>query len=59
MNIYPLLAPFSVGAAIFLSYYLMKYIAKKMGKPFPSIGELMFPLHHKDSKLDKRYREKR
>ncbi|SVA44150.1 uncharacterized protein METZ01_LOCUS97004 [marine metagenome] len=23
-----------------------------MGKPLPSLGELMFPLHHTDSKID-------
>ena len=44
MNIYPIIAPISVGIGIFLGYFLMKYIAKRMGKPFPGIGELMFDL---------------
>ena len=41
MNLYPLLAPISVGIGIVLGYFLMKYIAKKLGKPFPGIGELL------------------
>ena len=57
MNIYPLLAPISVGLGILVGYILIEYIARKMGKPFPGIGELMFPMHHKDSKIDKRYRK--
>ena len=57
MNLYPLLAPVSVGIGILLGYFLMKYIAKKLGKPFPGIGELMYPMHHLDSKIDKRYRK--
>ena len=44
MNIYPILAPISVGIGVLAGYFLMKYIAKKMGKPFPGIGELMFPM---------------
>ena len=59
MNIYPIIAPISVGLGIIVGYILIKYIAKKMGKPFPGIGELMFPMHHKDSKIDKRHREKK
>ena len=57
MNIYPILAPISVGLGILIGYILIEYIARKMGKPFPGIGELMFPMHHKDSKIDKRYRK--
>ena len=57
MNIYPLLAPISVGLGILIGYILIEYIARKMGKPFPGIGELMFPMHHKDSKIDKRHRK--
>ena len=57
MNIYPIIAPLSVGIGILVGYLLIKYLARKMGKPFPGIGELMFPLHHKDSKIDKRYRK--
>ena len=57
MNIYPILAPISVGLGILIGYILIEYIARKMGKPFPGIGELMFPMHHKDSKIDKRNRK--
>ncbi|HJM17048.1 MAG TPA: hypothetical protein QGI59_00905 [Candidatus Poseidoniia archaeon] len=57
MNIYPLLAPISVGLGILVGYVLIGYISRKMGKPFPGIGELMFPMHHKDSKIDKRHRK--
>ena len=57
MNIYPIIAPLSVGIGLLVGYLLIKYLARKMGKPFPGIGELMFPLHHKDSKIDKRHRK--
>tara|TARA_B100000965_G_scaffold388725_1_gene393573 strand:- start:2898 stop:3080 length:183 start_codon:yes stop_codon:yes gene_type:complete len=57
MNLFPFLAPLSMGLSIFFSYYLIKYVAKKMGKPIPNLGELMYPMHHKDSKIDKRYRK--
>jgi len=57
MNIYPILAPISVGLGILIGYILIEYIARKMGKPFPGIGELMFPMHYKDSKIDKRHRK--
>ena len=57
MNIYPIIAPVSVGIGILVGYLLIKYLARKMGKPFPGIGELMFPLHHKDSKIDKRHKK--
>ena len=57
MNIYPIIAPISVGIGILVGYLLIKYLVRKMGKPFPGIGELMFPLHHKDSKIDKRHRK--
>ena len=57
MNIYPILAPISVGLGILIGYILIEYLARKMGKPFPGIGELMFPMHHKDSKIDKRHRK--
>ena len=57
MNIYPILAPISVGLGILVGYILIEYIARKMGKPFPGIGELMFPMHHRDSKIDKRHRK--
>lgn len=57
MNISPLLAPISVGLGILIGYYIMKIVAHRMGKPFPGIGELVFPMHHNDSKIDKRYRK--
>ena len=57
MNLYPLLAPISVGIGIVLGYFLMKYIDKKLGKHFTCIGELMYPMHNLDNKIDKRYRK--
>ena len=57
MNIFPLLAPISVGIGILVGYYIIKFVARKMGKPFPGLGELTFPLHHSDSKIDKKYRK--
>ena len=52
MNFFPLVG---VGLGLVIGYFSVKYIADKMGKPIPSIGELMFPMHHTDSKIDKRY----
>ena len=57
MNIYPVLAPISVLLGILVGYILIKYIARKMGKPIPGIGELMFPMHHRDSKIDQRHKK--
>ena len=59
MNIYPVLAPISVLLGILVGYVLIKYISHKMGKPIPGIGELMFPVHHRDSKMDKRHRKRK
>ena len=50
MNFFPILG---VGLGLIIGYFSVKYIAKKMGKPIPGIGELMFPMHHTDSKVDK------
>ncbi|SVB23775.1 uncharacterized protein METZ01_LOCUS176629 [marine metagenome] len=33
-------------------------IAVRMGKPLPGLGELMFPLHHTDSKIDQANKRK-
>jgi hypothetical protein len=57
MNWFPFLAPISVGLGAIIGYFLIKYIALKMGKPFPAMGELMYPMHHKDSKIDKSHRK--
>ena len=50
MNFYPLIG-ISLGAL--LSYYILKNLAKRMNKNMPSLGELMYPMHHSDSRRDK------
>tara|TARA_A100001011_G_scaffold344614_1_gene379725 strand:+ start:303 stop:500 length:198 start_codon:yes stop_codon:yes gene_type:complete len=50
MNFYPLIG---VGIGAFLSYYILKMLAKRMKKDMPSLGELMYPMHHSDSRRDK------
>ncbi len=50
MNFYPLIG-ISLGAL--LSYYIVKNLAKRMNKDMPSLGELMYPMHHSDSRRDK------
>ena len=50
MNFYPLIG---VGIVAFLSYYILKMIAKRMKKDMPGLGELMYPMHHSDSRRDK------
>ena len=50
MNFYPLIG-ISLGAI--LSYYILKMLAKRMNKDIPSLGELMYPMHHSDSRRDK------
>tara|TARA_B100000029_G_C17148176_1_gene804988 strand:- start:169 stop:366 length:198 start_codon:yes stop_codon:yes gene_type:complete len=50
MNFYPLIGV-SLGAL--LSYYIVKNLARRMNKEMPSLGELMYPMHHSDSKRDK------
>ena len=50
MNFYPLIG---VGIGVFLSYYILKTIAKRMKKDMPGLGELMYPMHHSDSRRDK------
>ena len=52
MNFFPLVG---VGLGLIIGYFSVRYIADKMGKPIPGIGELMFPMHHTDSKIDKHY----
>ncbi|MDG1545659.1 MAG: hypothetical protein P8R32_05360 [Candidatus Poseidoniia archaeon] len=36
-----------------MSYYILKMLAKRMKKDMPSLGELMYPMHHSDSRRDK------
>ena len=50
MNFYPLIG---VGIGTFLSYYILKVLAKRMKKDMPCLGELMYPMHHTDSRKDK------
>ena len=50
MNFYPLIG---VGIGTFLSYYILKVLAKRMKKDIPGLGELMYPMHHTDSRKDK------
>ena len=50
MNLYPLIG-ISIGA--FLGYYILKILAKRMKIDMPSLGELMYPMHHSDSRRDK------
>ena len=50
MNLYPLLG---IGLGAFLSYYILKMVANRMNKDMPSLGELMYPMHHTDSRRDK------
>ena len=57
MNWFPFLAPNSVSLGLLIGYFIIKSVARRMGKPLPGIGELLFPIHHKDSKLDKRHRK--
>ena len=49
MNFFPALG---VTLGLIIGYYSVRIIAARMGKPLPSLGELMFPLHHTDSKID-------
>jgi len=49
MNLFPVVGV-TLGAII--GYILVRMIAVKMGKPLPSLGEIMYPLHHTDSKRD-------
>ncbi len=50
MNFYPLIG---ISLGIFLSYYIVKIFAKRMNKDMPSLGELMYPMHHSESRRDK------
>jgi|TARA_B110000263_G_scaffold58288_1_gene49816 hypothetical protein len=54
MNFFPVVG---VTLGLIIGYFSVRYIADKMGKPIPGIGELMFPMHHTDSKID-RYHNK-
>ncbi len=47
MNLLPMVGV-TLGAII--GYALVRMIAIRMGKPLPSLGEMMYPLHHKDSR---------
>tara|TARA_B100001989_G_C24462109_1_gene424697 strand:+ start:194 stop:391 length:198 start_codon:yes stop_codon:yes gene_type:complete len=50
MNFYPLIG---IGIGGFLSYYILKMLAKRMKRDMPGLGELMYPMHHTDSRKDK------
>ena len=50
MNFYPLIG---IGLGSLISYYIVKILAKRMNKAVPSLGELMYPMHHSDSRRDK------
>ena len=50
MNFYPLIG-ISLGA--FLSYYIVKMLAKRMNKDMPGLGELMYHMNHSDYRRDK------
>jgi len=50
MNFFPLVG---VSLGLLLGYISIRYIIYIYGKKAPSIGELMYPLHHTDSKIDK------
>ena len=49
MNLFPVLG---VTLGMLLGYLSIRVIAARMGKPLPGLGELMFPMHHTDSKID-------
>ena len=49
MNLFPLVG---VTLGIIIGYILVRIVAVRMGKPLPSLGEIMYPLHHSDSKRD-------
>ena len=50
MNFYPLIG---IGIGVFLSYYILKMLAKRMKRDMPGLRELMYPMHHTDSRKDK------
>jgi hypothetical protein len=50
MNFYPLIG---ISLGVLFSYYIVKMFAKRMNKDMPSLGELMYPMHHSDSRRDK------
>jgi hypothetical protein len=50
MNFYPLIG---IGLGSLISYYIVKILAKRMNKEVPGLGELMYPMHHSDSRRDK------
>ena len=49
MNFFPLVG---VTLGVILGYLFVRMIAVRMGKPLPSLGEIMYPFHHTDSKRD-------
>ena len=49
MNLFP---AFGVTLGLLIGYFSVRMIAARMGKPLPGLGELMFPIHHTDSKVD-------
>ena len=55
MNLFPLVG---VTLGIIIGYFIVRMVAIRMGKPLPSLGEIMYPLHHTDSKRDKANRRR-
>ena len=55
MNFLPLVG---VTLGIIIGYILVRMVAIRMGKPLPGLGEMMYPLHHVDSKRDKHDRRR-
>mgnify|MGYP000858399863 CR=1 FL=1 len=55
MNFYPLVG---VTLGLLIGYISVNIIAKFMGKALPGIGELMYPFHHTDSKIDDSFRKR-
>ena len=49
MNLFPALG---VTLGLIVGYFSIRVIAARMGKPLPGLGELMFSMHHTDSKID-------
>ena len=55
MNLFPLVG---VSLGIIIGYLIVRMVAIRMGKPLPSLGEIMYPLHHTDSKRNQANRRR-
>ena len=47
MNLYPLIG---IGLGAFFKLLHLEMVAKRMNKDMPSLGELMYPMHHRFEK---------